>query len=164
MAASKLRSFHPWLRPLVQHFFSEVRNIWKYNARARDLVAPILRQRDMQRRLGDYKKPNDAIEWLRDAVQESDATDPQFHGISQLFLAASSVNTTSQLITNAIFNLATYPEYVSILQEEMDSVLKESRREWTLESMGKLQKLDSFIKETLRYNGHITGEFFRSHQ
>ena len=118
----------------------------------------------MQGRLGDYKKPNDSIEWLRDAVQEPDVNDPQFHGISQLVLAAASVNTTSQLITNAIFNLATYPEYVSILQEEMVSVLEESRREWTLESMGKLQKLDSFIKETLRYNGHITGEFFRSHQ
>lgn len=70
-----------------------------------------------------------------------------------------SVNTTSQLITNAIFNLATYPEYVPILKEEIDSVLEESGGEWTLESMGKLKKLDSFMKETLRYNGHLTGEY-----
>lgn len=68
------------------------------------------------------------------------------------------MNTTSQLITNAIFNLATYPEYVPILKEEIDSVLEESGGEWTLESMGKLKKLDSFMKETLRYNGHLTGE------
>ena len=68
------------------------------------------------------------------------------------------MNTTSQLITNAIFNLATYPEYVPILKEEMDAVFEESGREWTLESMGKLKKLDSFIKETLRYNGHLTGK------
>ena len=67
------------------------------------------------------------------------------------------MNTTSQLITNAIFNLATYPEYVPILKEEIGSVLKESGGEWSLESMGKLKKLDSFMKETLRYNGHLTG-------
>ena len=161
IAATKLRSFHPWLRPIVQYFIPEVRNIWQCNARARDLVVPILRQREIQGKLGDYKKPNDAIEWLRDAVQGPDTNDPHFHGITQLLLAASSVNTTSQLITNAIFNLATYPEYVSILREEIDSELAESANEWTLESMARLQKLDSFIKETLRYDGHITGESFR---
>lgn len=70
------------------------------------------------------------------------------------------MNTTSQLITNAVFNLATYPEYVSILRKDMESVVEESGGDWTLESMGKLKMLDSFIKETLRYNGHLTGECF----
>ena len=116
----------------------------------------------MQERSGDYKKPNDAIEWLRDLVPEPDRNDPHFHAISQLGIGAVAVNTTSQLITNAIFNLAAYPEYVSILKKELDSVLEESGGEWTLESMGKLRMLDSFIKETLRYNGHLTGEYFPS--
>ena len=72
------------------------------------------------------------------------------------------MNTTTQLITNAIFNLATHPEYVPMLKEEIDSVLGESGGVWTLESMEKLKKTDSFLKETLRYNGHLTGEFFQA--
>lgn len=71
------------------------------------------------------------------------------------------MDTTSQLITNAIFNLATYPEYFPILKQEINSVLEESGGQWTLESMVKLKKLDSFMKETLRYSGHLTGEIFR---
>lgn len=161
LASAKLRFFHPWLRPVVQYFISELRTIWECNARARDLLAPIIQQRESLARLGEYKKPNDAIEWLRDLVPEPDKNDPHFQGISQLAIGAVSVNTTSQLITNAIFNLATYPEYVPILKEEMDTVFEESEREWTLESMGKLTKLDSFIKETLRYNGHLTATFQR---
>lgn len=67
------------------------------------------------------------------------------------------MNTTTQLLTNSLFNLATYPEYVSILQEEIESVKRESGGQFTLESMGRLKMLDSFIKETLRFNGHLTG-------
>lgn len=125
------------------------------------MLAPILQEREIQEKSGDYKKPNDSIEWLRDLAPEPDRSDPHFHGISQLGISAVSVNTTSQLLTNSIFNLATYPDYVAILQEEIESVLEESGGEWTLESMGKLKKLDSFMKETLRYNGHLTGQFLK---
>jgi cytochrome P450 len=72
-----------------------------------------------------------------------------------------AVNTTSQLVVNSILNLATYPEYVPILQEEIESVFEGCGGKWTLESMGKLKKLDSFIKESLRCDGHLTGKFFK---
>ena len=68
-----------------------------------------------------------------------------------------SVNTTSQLITNAIFNLAAYPEYMPMLKEEIECVLEKCGGRWTLDSMREMKKMDSFVKETLRYNGHLTG-------
>lgn len=122
-------------------------------------MTPIIQQRQREENNGDYKKPNDAIEWLRDLSPEPDKNDPLFHAISQLGIGAVSVNTTTQLLTNAIFNLAVYPGYVSILREEIAAVRAEMGTKWTLESMGKLKKMDSFIKETLRYNGHLTGEY-----
>ena len=145
----------------MQYFIPELRTVWKCNARAKELLAPIIQQRGLRERSGDHKKPEDAIEWLRDIAPEPDRTDPHFHGISQLAIGAVSVNTTSQLITNAVFNLATYPEYVPMLKTEIDTVLQEAGGQWTLESMGKLKKLDSFVKETLRYNGHLTGQCVR---
>lgn len=145
----------------MQYFVSELRTIRKCNEKAQEFLAPILKQRDIQEKSGDFKKPNDSVEWLRDLVPESDRSDPHFHGIAQLGISVVAVNTTSQLVVNSILNLATYHKYVPILQEEIESVLKESGGEWTLESMGNLKKLDSFIKESLRCDGHLTGEFFK---
>ena len=132
--------------------------MWACNARARDLLRPILEQRQRQRQIAGDEKANDAVEWLRNVVPEPKKNDPHFHGILQLAMAAVSINTTSQLITNSLFNLAAYSEYVPILKEEIDSVLKESGGTWSLESMGDLKKLDSFLKETLWHSGHLTGE------
>ncbi|KAH8433979.1 cytochrome P450 [Aspergillus melleus] len=161
LSSAKLRFFHPWLRPLVQFFIPELRTVWQCNSKAQELLSPILRERQVNENETGYKKPNDSIEWLRDLVPEPDRNDPLFHAISQLGIGAVSVNTTTQLLTNSLFNLATYPEYVSILQEEIDAVGSENGGQFTLESMGKLKKLDSFIKETLRFDGHLTATFQR---
>lgn len=93
-------------------------------------------------------------------MAQSDKNDTYLHSLSQLNFAALSANTTSQTLTNCIFNLATYPEYLPILREEVNKVLTEYRGKWSLESMAKLKKLDSFIKETLRHSGHLTGMSF----
>lgn len=151
--------FHPVLRPVAQFFIPELRSVWHCNRRARDLLAPILADRVMHEKCHDYKKPLDSVEWLRDDASDSkDRNDPHLHAIVQLIIGALSVNTTSQLITNSIFNLATWPEYVPILKQEIDDTLREAGGQWTMESMAQLQKLDSFIKETLRHSGHLTRE------
>lgn len=80
------------------------------------------------------------------------------HGISQLLIASVSVGSTSHLLTNVIHNLATWPEYIPILRQEIEDVLSEAGGEWTTDSMGQLKKLDSFIKETLRLYGHATSK------
>ena len=160
----KLRFFHPWLRPIVQHFIAELRTVRRCNARARELLTPLIQARDNQEKhwsgggfVEEYEKPNDAVEWLRDIVPEPDRSSAHFHAISQLGISAVSVTTTSELITNAIFNLAAYPEYVPLLKEEMECVLAKHGGQWSLESMREMKKMDSFVKETLRYNGHLTG-------
>jgi len=149
--------FHPVLRPAVQFFIPELRNVWRCNRRAKELLAPILAKKIEQEREEDYKKPVDSIEWIRDdAGNRNDKNDPNLHAILQLIIGALSVNTTSQLITNCIYNLAAYPEYVSMLREESKKALADAGGEWTMDSMGKLEKMDSFIKETLRHAGHLT--------
>lgn len=149
------------MRPIAQFFIPELRDVWRCNRRARNLLAPILADRVVREKSHDHKKPLDSIEWIRDDANDpKDKNDPHLHAIVQLIIGALSVNTTSQLITNSIFNLAAWPEYVPILRQEIDDTLKEAGGEWTMESMAQLQKLDSFIKETLRHSGHLTREYF----
>ncbi|KUL87830.1 hypothetical protein ZTR_03135 [Talaromyces verruculosus] len=161
ISSAKLIFFHPVLRPFVQYFIPELRTVWHCNCRARELVAPIIAQRKLLEKDTDFKKPNDSIQWLRDLVPAPDQDDAHFHGILQLGIGAVSMNMTSQLISNAIFNLATWPEYMPVLREEMEDVLSQAGGTWTMNSMGQLKKLDSFMKETSRHSGHLTVTFQR---
>lgn len=150
-----------FLRPIGSYFIPEIKKCLNQGARARDLITPIIKEREEAENKPGYEKPNDAIEWVRD-FPEVDKKDYGYHGIAQLAIGAVSIHTVTQLTTNAIFNLATYPEYVPILRDEIDAVLAESGGEFTLESMSKLKKLDSFLKETLRFNTLTTSKHFQT--
>ncbi|KAF8825453.1 hypothetical protein HHX47_DHR7000510 [Lentinula edodes] len=52
---------------------------------------------------------------------------------------------------NALYQLAAHPELVVPLREEVEAIVEESG--WTKEGVGKMRKLDSFLKETLRFSG-----------
>jgi len=146
------------LRPVVYPLVPHVRRVWRHNAKARDLLIPIIKQREHDEKLVGSDKPNDAIEWMRDLLPEADKQDYGFQGIAQLAIGAVSIHTVTQLTTNTIFNLTAYPEYIPILKEEIDTVLRDSDGVWTLEGMARLKKLDSFIKESLRYETPNTSE------
>ena len=54
----------------------------------------------------------------------------------------------SQVVTHSLYNLATYPEYVQPLREEIETVIQEQG--WSKASVAEMTKLDSFVKETMR--------------
>ena len=145
---------------MAQYFIPELRSVWRSNRKARDLLKPIIAERLIREKNADYKKAADSIEWVRDDTPDPiDKNDPAYHAVAQLIIGALSVNTTTQLTTNTIYNLALWPEYASILRKEIDEVLHEVGDTRTMESMNRLQKMDSFIKETLRHSGHLTSKF-----
>ncbi|XP_077659949.1 LOW QUALITY PROTEIN: cytochrome P450 [Aspergillus fumigatus Af293] len=137
-----------FLRPLVYRLIPDVQRVYQHNARARQLVGSIVKQREKdEATIPGYTKPNDAIEWIWDLVPNEDKKNYGYQGIAQLAIAAVSVRRTSQLLTNIVLNLIAYPEYVPILKEEIENVLASCDGQWTLDSMSKLEKLDSFMKE-----------------
>jgi cytochrome P450 len=70
----------------------------------------------------------------------------------------AAIHTTSMATTAAIYDLATYPEYIAPLREEIQKVLDEDGYDvgedgflrLKKSSMPKLWKLDSFLKESQR--------------
>ena len=54
----------------------------------------------------------------------------------------------SQTFTYVLYDLASHPEYAQPMREEVEAVLREEG--WTYAAIGKLSKVDSFIKESLR--------------
>jgi hypothetical protein len=57
---------------------------------------------------------------------------------------------TDKAFTHAIYDLASHPEYVSPLREEIEPLILEHG--WQKSTLMKMKKLDSFIKEGFRLN------------
>lgn len=53
-----------------------------------------------------------------------------------------------QASTHALFDLASNPEYLKPLREEVETVTK--REGWTKAALDKMHKVDSFVKESQR--------------
>jgi hypothetical protein len=150
-AALALRKWRPFLRPIVKYFIPQVKRVWADNTQATNMLQPIVKQRMLDEKFEGYEKPIDAIEWIRDLLPKAEKQDYTYIAILQLSTGAASIYGASSLLTNALYNLAAYPEYVSVLREEAQQIFCQNGGQWTLESMGQLKKMDSFLKESQRH-------------
>ncbi|RWA07174.1 hypothetical protein EKO27_g7931 [Xylaria grammica] len=69
---------------------------------------------------------------------------------------ASSIHTTSNLTTDCIYDLAVHQDMQDVLREEAVEVFAEEEAWDRKDSINKLKKMDSFIKESQRLSGNIT--------
>ncbi|KAF8186872.1 cytochrome P450 [Mycena galopus ATCC 62051] len=118
-------------------------------------LAPILQYRiEMDDKYGpnwpDFERPNDMISWLLDEARGH----PKRRTVRTMTRTVLNVNfgalhTTTQGLLHALYTLAANLQYVQPLREEIESVLRSEG--WTKAAMGKLVKLDSFLKESFRF-------------
>jgi cytochrome P450 len=133
--------------------------MWGYNTKATELITPIIKQREREEKLKGYEPPNDTLQWIRDVLPEGEKKDYFYQAVAQLTFGAAAIHTTSAMITNVIFNLAAYPEYIPLLRDEAQAVLDGCGGVWTIESMSKLKKMDSFMKESQRHGGAVARKY-----
>ena len=118
---------------------------------------------------------NDLITWLLDAAPENLRT-PRHIIHRVLILHLASIHTSSnvsvatlrfqgelthsraQTLTHTLFHLASTPEHLATLREEIAEVT--SRKGWTKEAIDEMYKLDSYMRESQRLNGLASGMFF----
>lgn len=113
-------------------------------------LEPIIeeRKRKIEKFGPDYPdKPNDGLSWLMD---EAKAEERSTYNLSLrvLTLNFAAIHTTSMTFTQALFDLACRPEYISPIREEIESVAQVYG--WNKVSIGRMYKLDSFFKESQR--------------
>lgn len=56
-----------------------------------------------------------------------------------------------QSFTQALYHLAGNPEYMQPLREEVESIV--ATHGWSKDSLNKMRKIDSFMRESQRFNG-----------
>lgn len=158
LALVKLQFFPAWLRPLGQYLVTDLAKLRQDTANAKNMLIPIVEERLQGMECPGYEKPDDLIQWLLDALPEGEKRDYQAQAELQLILSAASIHTTNNLLVDCVYDLAANPEIADELRQEALSVLENGVTDgWARkDSMAKLKKLDSFMKEVQRVSGNVT--------
>ncbi|KAI6131899.1 cytochrome P450 [Pisolithus thermaeus] len=148
--ARTLRLLPNFMVPLVAKF---VTNLSERTRRGATFLGPVFRERlqHMKAESTDWcDKPNDFLQWWLDTSQETCLTMLTRRIVSLNFAA---IHTTSGTLSEALLNLADNPQHAQTLREEVDAVI--SKYGWTKEALSKMRKVDSFLKETQRFEGLV---------
>lgn len=148
-ASEDIRLWPMFLRPIVAPFMASYKKIMNELDEAKRMIEPILEERRRNKeaalRLG---KPilynNDAMEWMEQTARGR----PYDQAAMQLTLSVVAIHTTSDMTTQAIFDLCTRQGLIQELREEIISVITQER--WKKTALYKLQLMDSFLKESQR--------------
>lgn len=146
-AVRALRLWPSILRPFAQWFLPETRRAQKHLTVARKIIRQEIEQRRRDEALGHKRSHSDALDWAREVA----AGRPYDETMGQIGLSIAAIHTTSQLLTNIIYDLAAYPEYVAPLREEIITALQEENG-WKPSALAKMKLLDSVMKESQRLN------------
>ncbi|KAG6068060.1 hypothetical protein E4U32_002010 [Claviceps aff. humidiphila group G2b] len=146
MDALLLRSLPSWAKPLVLRYLTTAR-------RSKELQE-IIRAEINKRRNSREKNPmKDILDYTMDWIDNSrDAMFGDAHVVNVMIsVIFAALHTSSQLVAHTLFELATRPDYIGALREEVEQCF-EQHGQGTKASMDSMYKIDSFIKETQRFN------------
>ncbi|KAK0121886.1 hypothetical protein ONS95_010164 [Cadophora gregata] len=164
-AKNAVNAYHPYLRSIVAPFIPELQNLKEFRKRGAELLMPILQQQlAKENNEKIHRDDNDdeqgtMISWILNHTPKNQRSDPMVLGNNQMGLSMAAIHTTSMATTAAIYDLATYPEYIQPLRDEIQQVIGEDGQDvdgdgmmrLKKSSMPKLWKLDSFLKESQRF-------------
>jgi cytochrome P450 len=146
----KMAALPPYLKFLVPYLSSEAKTVRENGNLCREILTPLFTQRQAlkaEARRNGQPEPvfNDMIDWYE---QEARGTkyDP---ALFQTALSFVAIHTTSELLTHALTLLASEPEYIDALREEIVRVL--SSEGLTKGALANLKLMDSCLKESQRY-------------
>jgi cytochrome P450 len=141
----EMRSWNPAVRPIVHWFLPSCRKLRSMVKEARKIVNGVLEKRRADQAAGITSlEHNDALKWFEDQAKGR----PYDPTVLQIALVFVSSHTTTDLLTQVLFDLAQHPELIEPLRKEAISVLREGG--WKGLSQHNLKLLDSVIKETQR--------------
>ncbi|KAJ6130412.1 hypothetical protein N7512_003192, partial [Penicillium capsulatum] len=148
-ANEELRTWPDFLRPFVARFPASCVKVRASLRGAREIITPVLEERRRNKQSALEKgqtepRYNDAMEWM----EQTSKGRPYDHVAVQLTFSVSAIHTTSDMMTQALYDLCTRPGLVEALRKEIIEVI--STDGWKKTAMYKLQLMDSFLKESQR--------------
>ncbi|KAJ4355937.1 uncharacterized protein N0V89_003962 [Didymosphaeria variabile] len=145
----KLRPlFKPWFAPRLP----SVQRLHEAEKNLASFLEPVVRARqDAEKNDPDWQKPDDMLTWLMNRQGEFGVRST--HQLAKLLLGLvfASIHTTTLTATNILYTLAVSTEYIEPLREEIRQVMGENGDTISTRALQQMMKLDSFMKETVRF-------------
>jgi cytochrome P450 len=152
------QALHDWpflLRPLVQLFLPECRDLRRTMARARKVLEPVVAQRRARKEQqksggggggGSSSKVADMIGWMDEIAKGK----PYDVVVCQVGLTLAAIHTTSELLSGIISDLCSHPEWFAPLREEMVAAI--GAHGWNKKALNEMKTVDSMMKESQRHH------------
>lgn len=157
--AQQLRQFSSFLRPFVAPWMEGKKKLDAHLITAKKTFRHIFVERleSLERGgVADADKPVDMAQWMVESARGKDK-DPDVLAQNMLFMTLAGVHTSSNTTIHALFDLCANRQFIQPLREEIEQVIGEHG--WSMVAISKLQKLDSFIKESQRLNQTVLSEY-----
>ncbi|PYI24536.1 cytochrome P450 [Aspergillus violaceofuscus CBS 115571] len=152
LAAQQLKRYPEWLRPIIQYLLPEMGRVRRHFTVAREVICPIVKKRsEATQGTQPWNKPLDLLQMLWEGAGPADQT-PEFMAYTALAISFAAIRTSSAVPTHILYDLCAQPEYVAPLREEIEVVIREEGCLFTKAALNKMVKLDSFMKESQRFN------------
>ncbi|CAI7650500.1 unnamed protein product [Penicillium pancosmium] len=161
-AARELRQWLTILRPVAQYFLTTTRKLRMHLSQGKLIIdAEIKRRHQAAKNKTDSESENaprlqDTLDWYESLSKSSGRSVNISNG--QIALSLAAIHTTSNLLTNVMYDLAAYPEYIQPLRDEIQAVVAEDGC-LKKSSLLKLRLMDSVMKETQRTHPVSMSEF-----
>ncbi|KAI0424551.1 cytochrome P450 [Xylaria sp. FL1042] len=149
-----MRTISPSLRPIAQYTLYCGRKLRSDIAKVTKFLAPVIQMRQSQLTNNGFaahceERPQDFVQWLSEATKGPDA-EPEAIVMKILFLIVAAMHSSAITVIHALYDLCAHPELVEELREELIRELGASG--WTHNSLLRLRKMESFLKESGRTN------------
>lgn len=150
-ASEALRKWPAALRPIMVHILPVCRKLKAELDEATSLIDAVLQQRQLEKNaaLQAGKAPRrymDAFEWMAEHYSEMNVPcDPV---MVQLALAVTGIHTTTDMLTQFLYDIVANDELVGSLRDEVVRVVKQEGL--TLSALNKMRLMDSCLKESQR--------------
>jgi ent-kaurene oxidase len=152
IGAQAIKKYPPFIRPLARYWIPELSKISQHHATARRVIVPILKARKAH-----GTKPVDFLQWMLESARREE-TEEQFIASIQLKLSFAAIHTSAAAPTQLLYDLCARPEYIAPLLCEIEEVMAE-HGVMNKQALLKLVKMDSFMKESQRFNPLLLSTF-----
>lgn len=144
-----LRFVPIWLRDMVVWLIPAKWQLESDMQRISDYAIPGLEER---RTMEKPPRTLTTLENMLDLATTAQESDPRFVAKLQSALNAGGVHPTAILVVNVLFDLAEHPDFQDIIRAEIRAKHSDVNGHWDQKAFDTLEKLDSTLKETLRFN------------
>ena len=129
-----------------------------YNYRkAKSIVLPYIEERLAEAEANGNEpsgrlRPGDEYpDVLKYLIEQAKGADREPLNLASMILSLSLAtnHTTTMALTEAVYDLCMYPEYIPELRDEVQSILEQDGG-WQKQTLTKMRKVDSFMKESQR--------------